>query len=96
MPYLFMVAVYSADVHLVSPNLNGRIVTPLMGWQFRTANSPGRFGPIRFACVLPWRSQQSFSSRLVSSRPAGYTNPSRVMGVWVMVSHQFPELAHQS
>ena len=33
-----------------------------MGWQFRAANFAERFGPIRFACVPPWRSQQFFSS----------------------------------
>ena len=46
---------------------------------------------------LSWCSQQSFlRAEQPSLRSAGYTNPSRVMGVWVMVSHQFPELAHQS
>ena len=60
-----------------------------MGWQFRTANFAELFGPIRFACVPPWRSQQFFSSRVVSSRPAGYTNPSWVRGVWVMLPTSF-------
>ena len=43
---------------------------------------------------LPWRSQQFFSSRAASSRPARYTNPS--LGVNTGdATHQFPELEHQ-
>ena len=37
---------------------------------------------------LPWRSQQSFSSRAASSRPAGYTNPSLGMNI-SDATHQF-------
>ena len=45
---------------------------------------------------LLWRSQQSFlRAEQPSLRPAGYTHPSRVRSIWVMVAHQFPELVHQ-
>ena len=91
---MFMVAVYSADVHLVSPNLNGRIVTPLMGWQFRTANFAERFGPIRFACV-PVMAQPTIlfeQSGLVAACRVHASFPGVNIGD---VTHQFPELGRQ-